>query len=197
MKYFRGDYDFKPINLEKENKILTEPKIGIRRNRIELDDKLLYRLNMHRLESKDDIISFFVDFNGLEFDTDINRLGGEGKLAFIEKLEYDSSFTSNLVIDADQIFKMYLSSHLILKNDFSELLRGQALLLTGVVGQKVFIGGWDAARKEPKKTVKAIAAGSVLYFKAIKKIDTFPSHIGENNEKGYGRVYFSKVISNL
>ncbi|MGE5356834.1 MAG: type III-B CRISPR module-associated protein Cmr3 [Deltaproteobacteria bacterium] len=196
INYFNCNYeDIKPVDLKKL--IQIEPKIGIRRNRNDLDDKLLYRLNMHRLQSKGHEISLYVDFDGINFNIDINRLGGEGKLVFINKMDLENKINNRSGIEKDQICRMYLASPMILKNDFSDIMKDQAELLTGVVGKKLFIGGWDAAMNKPKPTIKAIPAGSVFYFKALIKIDSFPAHVGENTEKGYGKVYFSKINSNI
>ena len=189
--YLNGNYNaLDPLELKKL--ISGEPKIGIRRDRFDSTNKSLYRLNLNRLETKESELSIWVTFNGLSFDTNTNRMGGEGKLVFINEYNNESSLESDNNFNKDDIIRMYVATPALFDKGWKPEIEGTEIL-TAVIGKPLFIGGFDAKFKHPKPTQKAVPAGSVYYFKITKGSVTLPEHIGLNNSKGFGKVFYNKL----
>ncbi len=156
-----------------------EPKIGIARDRIShsSDEGKLYRVGMVRL--KEDV-KFCVDFEGLDIDKDLFKLGGEGRFVVVSKTKKRPDIP--LPDIPDNNFLCYLSTPAIFNKGWlpnwnwidEKRLIGtipdtdiQIRLLTAAIGAAKFIGGFDMAKVQPKPMYKAVPEGSVYYFKIL------------------------------
>ncbi|MEO0271907.1 MAG: type III-B CRISPR module-associated protein Cmr3 [candidate division WOR-3 bacterium] len=202
-------------SISPEKLYISEPKIGIARNRITLTSKeaQIYRIPMTRLTHNNgllvriDEVSDFPE-NGLFL------LGGEGKSVSFEKLSNNPLATlENVDFELkDGLFKLYLATPTIFKNGWlpkwinPETLRGKIggieLQLVGcALGKCIKIGGWDIANNRPKPTFEAIPEGSVYYFKTlngvsleeIKEVFHMKNVSEINPEEGFGLAFVGGV----
>jgi len=184
------------FNLENiEDIIGVEPKIGIFMDRSDANNKKLYRAQLSRLEKKRKQISLWVVYEGLTLSENIiNRLGGEGKLVFANKIDVPTVSENSFKAKKDDIVRIYLATPALFENGWKLELDGVELL-TAAMGRPQWIGGFDSQKKRPKPMQKAVPAGSVYYVKVLKDEIVFPSHIGipDDKKKGYGRVYCNKI----
>jgi len=189
--YLVGNYD--GIIPHKLNDLIgVEPKIGIYRNRFNSEEKELYRLQMNRLENKNHQISFILEYDGMNLPNILkSRLGGEGKLVFINNTGQTST-TTTFTANTGDIIRMYLKSPVLFDNGWLPEIVG-AELLTAAIGNPIYISGFDINTKLPKPTVKAVPSGSVYYYKILSANCSLPDKIGNETRKGYGSVSYSKI----
>ena len=191
----------KPIKLSKH--LTKEPKIGISRNRFDMTDKKLYRIDQIRPETLKDKLYFIVEYKTPNMpDTNrFKRLGGEGKLVYIEDYSNRENHKDKTMpaIDGEyQIAKMYLATPAIKPE---ETIKDYEIeIVAAVTGKPQYIGGWNMKDNEPRPMYAATPAGSVFYLKG-KKLHQFIGRYHNRNLKhpesfakqGFGKVYFSKI----
>ncbi|GAK61611.1 CRISPR-associated protein, Cmr3 family [Candidatus Vecturithrix granuli] len=166
--------------------IVPEPKLGIGRvnETHATQEGRLYRIDMRRLEPKMKFnvestrhLSLVVGFDDLTLpDAGIMRLGGEGKAG-----KYTLSET--MTIDSPTItgkrFKLYLMTPAIFGQGWlpcwldAKTFEGtyhnlRLRLETAMLGKSFGVGGFDMARKRPKKMRRVVPAGSVYYFEIVQ-----------------------------
>lgn len=175
---------------------LTEPKVGIKRDRTTLtsEDAMLYRTGMLRLENT----SFLVDFDGLLLpEQGFLKLGGEGKGVAYSVLEKDDVKMPK--IDGS-CFKLYLSTPALFANGWLpgwidertmegkyDLPGGETVnlrLFAAAIGKSVPVSGYDMKRRRPKPILKAVPPGSVYFFEVM-----------EGNADGIAEMFHGKSIS--
>jgi len=189
--YLMSKYD-ELIRLKLSDLIVSEPKIGIFRNRFDSNEKELYRLQMNRLETKTHQVSLWIEFDGLKLPNSlINRLGGEGKLVFVNETDQTNNNVPIIAAEND-IIRMYLNSPALLGKGWLPEIDG-AQLLAATIGNPMYISGFDIKSKWPKPTVKAVPSGSVYYFKILTTNCSLPTKIGNGTKKGFGTVTYSKI----
>ena len=182
--------------LENKGQVLTfieddkfydkEKKTGIKRNKITLNAEVghLYRISMIRLQKN---VNFYLDINGLNDypQKGMIRLGGEGKMIKIEKVENLDHFQYLREIQINlskKCFKIYFATPVIFKKGWipewldSETLEGiykniKLKLIACALGKYIQIGGWDLANQKPKPMYRAVPAGSVYYFEVLDDSD--------------------------
>lgn len=183
-KYLHGQLE--RFHCEKlSDYLVSEPKIGIaRQNQTHSSQEgMLYRVDMHRLESKmafeepTQSISLFVEFDGLSIPSEgFLKLGGESKSAYYTE---SNATTMNPPQLSGNRFKLYLASPAMFEQGWLpewidpntlEGTRGELnfRLETAILGKPIVIGGFDMKKKEPKIMRKAVPAGSVYYFRIIE-----------------------------
>jgi len=150
---------------------------------------------------------------GLEFlhNEDLNRLGGEGKLAFVNIKPNEETKRKYVPESENEIFKMVLKTPAVfivpekepekISASISEKLCSEfdLTLLSASAHKAVYAGGWDMKNKSAKPMHKAVAAGSVFYFRKGKEnLKAFAEKhsISDVNEKeGFGLFELAKVSS--
>lgn len=212
IKYLANGEINSPIDKENElvfslDKYLSfEPKIGISRDRYNTENKQLYRINQTRPESKKGKLNFLLEYDNIEIEdaTYLSRMGGEGKLAFIEEDTISKDNIEKPIINEEEqaIVKMYLASPAIFEAGWEPTLDDGIEVIATAMGDIQNIGGWDAKLKQPRPMYKAVPAGSVYYLKGKKEvlakfIATYHGKklIQADNfaNQGFGLVYFGKV----
>ncbi|MCP4107696.1 MAG: hypothetical protein GY749_19480, partial [Desulfobacteraceae bacterium] len=181
--YLMGEESVNYVKLS--DYMVSEPKIGIRRNNITHSIKagMLYRIEMKRLESakkpgkKTQSISLFAEFEGLTLpEKGFLKLGGEGKSAYyspsaaglIDKLELGGN-RFKLYLAAPAVFEKGWLPRMIDENTFTGKFNDLEFQLeTAVIGKPLHIGGFDMKKKKPKPMRKAVPAGSIYFFTMIK-----------------------------
>ena len=187
---------------------LIEKKTGIKRNKSTLnaEEGYLYRIPMIRPNKK---VYFYVEVDGLkEYPIQgIVRLGGEGKVVEIEKIQgqpFDLLKEIPFELHNRQ-FKIYLGTPAIFEQGWlpkwidPKTYEGiyndiKLKLIACSLGKSIQIGGWDLASQKPKPMYRAVPAGSVYYFEVLEKTDPekILTHFHLKNisdvypEEGYG-----------
>ena len=186
----------KPGNVFRE-----EVKIGIKRERKTKtsEEGHLYRVPMLRLKKG---IALIIKLEGGEGfpEKGAFQLGGEGKVVNFEVInENPLEELKNLEFEMKEgIFKLYFATPAIFKKgwlpgwiDKSTLegeFEGINLKLIAVALKKYkSIGGWNLAENKPKPMYKAVAEGSVYYFKVLNGAD----------EKKVKQAFHLKTISDV
>lgn len=182
--------DIKPVKLS--SCINAEPKIGNKRNRFNRDENQLYRINLVRPQQIDSELSIWVSYSGIDFTTSINRLGGEGKLAYIEPSDPKMPVAVDNKFKQGEIVKAYLQTPAIFEHgnepDFEN-----CEVIAAATGKPLLISGFNIREPKPKEVEKAVPAGSV-YCLMVKADGTLPAKIGMSTHKGYGNVIYRKVM---
>ena len=194
--------------IELKDIVVSEPKIGIGRNKLThtAEDSMLYRVAMKRLKDT----ALVVDFEGMNLPkSGLMKLAVEGRPVHFEDI-------GNLEIKAPEInaniFKLYLSTPAIFKKGWlpewidEETLAGEheglkLKLIASSIGRVVYIGGFDINAGEPKPMRRAVPAGSVYYFKILNKdqnvlpIDVFHGKAisDVDKEQGFGITYVGAI----
>ena len=200
---------------EKKEIFMQERKTGIKRSRKTLssEEGCLYRLPMIRFK-KD--VSLFVEVEGVNNypEKGIIQLGGEGKIARIEKKSDDllKDLEDMNFEFKEHVFKLYLATPAIFENGWlpkwidKTTLEGsyqgiKVKLVACSIGKYCSIGGWDLANHKPKPMFKLVPAGSVYYFKMldeigsgkIKEIFHLKNISDINPEEGFGLSLVGEV----
>lgn len=192
-KYLNENYS--DINyLDIKDFINIESKIGIRRDRYNTNNKSIYRINLNRTKKEVTELSLWIKYSGINLSLKINRLGGEGKLVLIEKYNLNRNHNETIYYQPDDIIRIYLSTPAITDEGWRIAIKG-AKLLTAAIGKPIFIGGFDVEKRYPKPMKKFVPPGSVYYYKVTEKNIQIPSHIGLENNKGYGKIFVSKITN--
>ncbi len=204
-KYLLGETQC--LASEKSDFIVDEPKVGITRNykTLAAAEGMLYRVNMKRL--KDSELGFVVDVDGIDQlpQKGLIKLGGEGKsFTYRETVQKpDPLLATDLAIIRDMMcdsgeFKLYLATPAIFDGGwFPKCIHQDIELVTAAVGNYVTVGGWDVAHNRPKRTYRAVPAGSVYYLRLINgaKVDTILDYLHYKNigdrrtQEGFGLAY--------
>jgi|AntRauTorckE5430_2_1112549.scaffolds.fasta_scaffold01678_5 CRISPR-associated protein Cmr3 len=191
------------------NQFLTnEPKVGIGKDNDTntTTDGLLYRVGMQRTDYIQAIIDF-EEIEGLKLaESGFLKLGGEGKSVFYESEEgLDITFKMTKLADNESQFKIYLGTPALFKKGWypSEIFKKanvQVELIAAALGKPFNIGGFDMAKGEPKKMLKAIPAGSVYYYKLesgnLEKLFDYLKQntiSEERGQEGFGIAYLAKI----
>jgi len=212
LQYTGQKIDFK----EKKGLIFYEKKTGITRSRKTLvsEEGHIYRIPMIRLKKN---LSLCIEIEGLNSypEGGLIQIGGEGKIAKIEKIKNADPLkilrNSNFKL-IDKLFKIYLATPAIFTKGWlphwinEENLEGEfngikLKLISCSIGKFNLIGGWDLANKKPKAMYKAVPAGSVYYFKilddktaeAIKETFHLKNISDKNPEEGFGLIFIGEV----
>lgn len=202
-----------------------EPKIGIKIDKATKTskDEYLYSINMIRTKNS----YFVVEVSGIDDiesyipNTDIILLGGESKTTKIEIIKDDEILQEFEALSFPNInfyerkFKLYFATPSIFKNGWlpgwinPSTLEGdyngiKVRLISCSIGKRIKLGGWDLAKKKPKRSYYAIPAGSVYYFELLNDVpdrlilETF--HLKNLSdiypEQGYGKVLVASTKSN-
>jgi len=183
-----------------ENLFADELKIGIKREKTTKtsEESHLYRLSMIRLKEN---VSFLIEIENRDLElpeTGIFQLGGEGKTIEFEKIRDNpvkeiENINFNL---KGGIFKLYFATPTIFEKGWLPSwidettmegeYQGIKLKLVNIALKKYkLIGGWNLAENRPKKMHKAVAEGSVYYFKVLDNT---------NEEKIKNVFHFKHVI---
>lgn len=215
IKNTKNKFDFQEI----ENFIITEPKIGIKRNNetFTTEEGNLYRIGQQRLQKtiNDIPLKIVVEYNFGE--NKINskqiKLGAEGKIASIKELQVLNFAKPEKI---EKYFKLLFLTPAIFTNGWlpAKLNENNVIDLNGIklkllkafVGKPVSIGGFDMKSSKgkggyPKPMYKAIPAGSVYYFEILDNsnhediINTFHSKNLSDfySEQGFGNA----IVCNL
>lgn len=206
LKNKKPEYSF----IENNNLFLSEPKIGIAREKTTLATKegYLYRIPMIRVKNN---VSLVAEIEGVSnmAKTGIIQLGGESKGAKFEAIENIFERLKNIDLNlGNKFFKIYLATPAIFKKGWipewlsEENFEGKypkpdgikLKLILCAIGKPVHIGGWDIENKKPKPLYKAIPPGSVYYFKVLENLDSLKikeafhlKNISDvNSEEGFG-----------
>ena len=191
--------------------ITNEPKVGITRDHRTLTaaEGMLYRINMKRFT--DSALGFVVDVDGIDQlpKSALIKLGGEGKgFSYSDAvhnpnlLSSDDRQTLKDKIRTSRKIKIYFSTPAIFNNGwYPEGIHPNLELITAAVGNYVTVGGWDVAHNRPKKTYRAVPAGSVYYFRVINDPDVDAifndlhyKNIGDQRrQEGFGLAYVGAV----
>ena len=182
--------------VEHDQLLNREPKIGIGRQNATKTTATakLYRVGLQRLEVKGDPnkkLSFLVDINleALEenFVPQLLKLGGEGKLAKVERYEEDRLDFAQPKLG--KCFKLAFLTPTIFKGGwlpdcfeydekqqaYTGTWHGVDLKLLGAfTGKPVPISGFDIKTRTPKTMYRALPAGSGYHFEVT---DETPSEI--------------------
>ena len=145
------------------------------------DDGNVYRVGMRRLakDTPDEIefLRIIVDYSLIDLtfkESDIIRVGGEGKSMLINNYEADSSkkVSANDYKQEDKYFKVYFSTPSFFKKALKPAFiddlnkKGYEIeIIATAIGKPLKFGGWDVKNKEPKPMLNAVPSGSVYYFK--------------------------------
>jgi len=209
-KEFENYLEGKEIDQEKlvklDDYISLEPKIGISRDRYDVDNKKLYRINQTRPESIKGNLYFVLDFKSLVLKENafFSRLGGEGKLAYLNEYKVNNDLKVKINTHTE-IVKMYLASPAIYKSGWKPsfgVFDKEVEVIACAMGKQLHIGGWNAKKKQPRPMYKAVPAGSVYFLRGntdtIKKlIDTYHGKkLPQENDyakQGFGLVYFGNI----
>jgi len=150
---------------------------------------------------------------GLKFEhtEDLNRLGGEGRLSFLNIYPSEEKEREYIPQEENEIFKIVLKTPAIfmvqekepekISDSVPEKLCSEfgLTLLAASVHKPVFAGGWDMKIRIAKPMYKAVAAGSVFYFrkgnKDLKSIAEKDSISDVNAKEGFGLFELAKVSS--
>ena len=182
--YLQGGTGVKDLELRDGRELFREePRIGIARDRQTLTARegYLYRIPMVRLEEG---VALLLEVEGVQDfpKRGILRLGGEGKVVFLESVQGNlrerlGSFWNSGECQDSEIFKVYLVTPAIFRrgylpewigDDFRGKKEGLELQLLGAaVGKPLPVGGWDMSRSTPKEVRRAVPAGSVYYFRLL------------------------------
>lgn len=216
-KYLECSKDSFPSILKMADRVLPEPKIGIgiSKETGTSEESKLYRVDMRRLENKnEENLSLVIDFEGLDLPgRGMMKLGGEGKAVSYQKSEPINFSVDKSKLDGDR-FKLYLSTPAIFKNGWlperidENTLEGEykglkLKLLTASIGKPADIGGFDMKARKPKPMYKAVPAGSVYYFEIIKgdlenAFEVFHQKAISDiyPEQGFGIAYVGGIYKN-
>jgi CRISPR-associated protein Cmr3 len=157
LNYLSGQsnkFDF----ISMEDFLITEPKTGIARDRQLKISKEghLYRVNFLRIPDLE--IELACNFSDQDF-TPIVRLGGEGKMARLQKLPYQEDHPDvALSVELDRTsktFKLILQTpsffHQGFEPDFKRFFpKMEIQVLAAAIGKKQAIGGFDMVNRIPK-----------------------------------------------
>jgi CRISPR-associated protein Cmr3 len=123
------------------------------------------------------------------------RLGGEGKIAFLEAITpSESTAVGQKEILEDEVLIFYAQTALITSSltHLKEELNTHGCTLLCLANNSVKdIGGWDIQKRLPKPIKKAFPPGSLLF---VKKSKDTPIHthqiltLGEMTKEGFGKV---------
>lgn len=208
-KYLLADTE--SLTLEKSDFIVNEPKVGITRNHNTLAaaEGMLYRINMKRFTDSE--FGFAVDVDGIKElpKKALIKLGGEAKSftysetsQSTDPLSDDDLTTLQERVSNSRKFKLYLATPAIFNEGwFPRGLHKNIELVTAAVGNYVPVGGWDVAHGRPKRTYRAVPAGSVYYFQLVKGADVdvilnylHYKNIGDQRtQEGFGLTYVGAV----
>lgn len=170
-----------PNQIEKQSDLWSiEPKTGIGRSAKTGTAKegLLYQINTIRPNKKKSLspIEIAVSYKGIP-DLPTNgwmKLGGEGKSAHFKESENPFEIKNPEITNG--YFKIYLSTPAFFKHGAmpewidKNTLEGnygnlKLKLLSIATGRFISIGGFDMKARKPKPMLRAVPAGTVLYFK--------------------------------
>ena len=208
-KYLLGET--KCLTSEKSDFIVDEPKVGITRDykTLAAAEGMLYRVNMKRF--MDSNLGFVVDVKGIDRlpKRALMKLGGEGKGFSYSKavqepylLSGNDLKTLEKKIRVSGKFKIYLATPAIFDEGwFPQNIPPDIELITAAVGNYLSVGGWDVANTRPKKTYRAVPAGSVYYFKlgnganvnAILECLHYKNISDQRTQEGFGLAYVGAV----
>lgn len=207
----------KEFQFRSEERLYTlENKIGIARDRATLASKdgHLYRIPMIRLK---ECSGFIVKIDGVSEipERGVFQLGAEGKTVKYETIsENPLKELENINFELqDGIFKLYFATPAIFKKGWipewidENSLKGEKegikiQLIACAIGKYVRIGGWDMAKRRPKRMYKAIPAGSVYYFRVLcnAKLEKIKEVFHMKNisdimvDEGYGLSFVGGVV---
>jgi CRISPR-associated protein Cmr3 len=198
------DTNFNEI-LSTSTYIKPEPKIGIGLNNATttVAEGKLYRVEMLRPKQG---FSLQIEFEGIELaEKGLLKLGGEGKLASYTSITDTQPINSNINVNLNDTFKIYLATPAIFEKGYypTHIFKNAKVeveLLSCAVGKSINVGGFDMVAREPKKLLRAVPAGSVYYFKllsgnfadlqaAITKVGISECRTNE----GFGIAYLGKI----
>ncbi len=179
----------------------TEPKIGIARNNTTFssEDGKLYRVGLNRIKDFKFIVKIECKYLSENY-SNILKLGGEGKIVFIDEFlkgrKGAKSLRIKTNIKTDKLV-VYLATPAIFneeKPNIEKLLNIKAKLLAASVGKAINIGGFDMKEGRPKTMFKAVPAGSVYFYQLDQEVelDDFQGKkiSDELKEQGFGIAYF-------
>lgn len=165
---------------EKEQEFKKEPRMGIvisRKTHTVEEGKLFTTPFIRPRKDIGLLVELNVDLDVLPDQTKL-RLGGDGKMALLNETQHhggkqlDESLGEK-VVKSSRI-KMVLTTPAVFEKGWipdglDESGRGQIngveVQLEGAsLGKHEIIGGWDVANKHPKKSRRAVPAGSVYYL---------------------------------
>lgn len=193
-----------PSCIRLKDYLLTESKIGIKRNKQTGTtgvDGELYRVDMRRPQNGKEIFTLHADVTaptGFHLGDSLMKLGAEGKSA---KLRLGNSGLSKPSEIKGKDFIIYLATPGLFKNgsfpDMSKLsdkFNLKARIRGMVSGKPVMIGGFDMKKAEPKAMLKAVPAGTIFYCQAEEEVlfDPFQgmSISDFREQEGFGIAYF-------
>lgn len=181
IKNKKNNYTYEEI----DSFIITEPKIGIKRNKETLttEEGNLYRIGQIRLQKNinDIALKIIVEFSfgDYKISSKYLKLGAESKISTISECE---AFNFAEPEKFDKYFKLLFLTPAIFKNGWipNELKQNNELELKGIklkllkafVGKPILIGGYDLKSSKgkngyPKPMYKAIPWGSIYYFEIL------------------------------
>lgn len=182
----------------------SEDRISISKNRYTglAEDGKLFRVQF--ADTTFDIkgvlnkIHFNITISGLQLPeiSHGRRLGGEGKIAFLEKLDKSKN---NVIIDFitnENPTVIYIQTSCIVNSidDINAELNESGYEVSCISNNDFDdIGGWDIQKKMPKKMEPALPAGSLVFIEkngswkddeTIKKLKT----LGNETKRGFGKI---------
>ena len=166
----------------------------------------LYRVEMLRLK-KD--VSILCEFEGLEIEGPMLKLGGEAKAVRIQPSE--QKILPPVADDLEGgVFKLYLASPAIFSQGWlpvwlnADTLEGEipqtgtkVRLIAAAIGKPVYLGGFDLKARQFKPMRRVVPAGSVYHFEVLH--GPFPlglhghSISDELPEQGFGITFIGQA----
>jgi CRISPR-associated protein Cmr3 len=104
-------------------------------------------------------------FNEYIREGDVIKLGGEGRVAVIEKVEKIAF--EELKIDYEEKFKIYVVSPSFFNGGVLPVGKviPNSTLVSALLGKPIYIGGYDIARNKEKPLRRFVAPGAVYFCK--------------------------------
>lgn len=182
----------------------SEDRISISKNRYTglAEDGKLFRVQFAHTTFKENEILKKIHFNitisGLQLPDKSHgrRLGGEGKIAFLEKIDKSENNVNIDFIANENPTVIYIQTPCIVNSiDDINVELNESGYEVSCISNNGFddIGGWDIQKKVPKKMEAALPAGSLVFIEkneswkddeSIKKLKT----LGNETKQGFGKI---------
>ena len=198
VSYLKGSStQFEVVNLD--DLICKEHKVGIA---IDKDfrtakDKHLYSIEMINYKSDRGRLSILVDLDladsqieGSEFDGQIIKLGGEGRLAEAKVINIGRDIKKLKALAPppdDEIVKIYNLTPLP-KEVLSEIE-----VVMSVTGRSGWVGGFDMVKRQPKPMKYLIPRGSVHYVKNTEQLHKLYNNPGKWGDLELGTLFLGRI----
>lgn len=144
---------------------------------------------------------FVIEINSPLLNTDKNslrimRIGGEGKTAYYECIDFTTEFPKpnlnkkfKVILLTPAVFKDGWIPDGINKDSFKGVIGGvNVTLSTAAVGRFTPVGGWDIVKGQAKILRRGVPAGSVYFFEADSEV---------NSDELLNKLNFKSILGDL